>query len=79
MALFLCGSTEGEAFIFQRSTSSSLSKAKQIVNMINVLVAKPDDQHADLTEPPDIRHDSWVHLEVDHILKRKLNNVTYRC
>ena len=25
---------------------------------INVLVAKPDDQHADLTEPPDIRHDS---------------------
>ena len=43
--------------------------------MKNVPVAKPDDQHADLTEPPDIRHDSWVHLEVDHILKRKLNNV----
>ena len=35
------------------------------------VVAKPDDQHADLTEPPDIRHDSWVHLEVDHILKKK--------
>ena len=41
--------------------------------MKNMLVAKPDDQHADLTEPPDIRHDSWVHLEVDHILKRKMN------
>ena len=41
--------------------------------MKNVPVAKPDDQHADLTEPPDIRHDSWVHLEVDHILKKKSN------
>ena len=40
--------------------------------MKNVPVAKPDDQHADLTEPPDIRHDSWVHLEVDHILKKKV-------